>query len=83
MRPRGAAGVALLHAAMLAAAQPAGAVVLGGPSALSIYTVRLVGNGNCTGVAIARRAVITDCLDPGFGDDDHLPIKKNATKSRP
>jgi hypothetical protein len=44
---------------MLAAAAPAGAVIQGSLSSLGIYTVRLVGNGDCTGVAIARRAIVT------------------------
>ena len=50
---------AALAAVLLAAATPAGAVVQGAPSSLGQYTVRLVGNGNCTGVVVARRAVIT------------------------
>ena len=44
---------------MLAAATPAGAVVKGTSSSLGGYTVRLIGNGYCSGVAIARRAVAT------------------------
>ena len=43
----------------LAAATPAGAVVKGSWSSLGSYTVRLVGNGNCTGVVIARQLVAT------------------------
>jgi hypothetical protein len=44
---------------MLAAAAPAGAVVKGSASTLGSYTVRLVGNGYCSGAVIARRAVVT------------------------
>jgi Trypsin len=51
--------LALLTATLLAAATPAGAVLKGTPSSLGRYTVRLLGNGNCSGVAIARRAVAT------------------------
>ncbi len=46
-------------AATLAATAPAGAVVKGSSSALGSYTVRLVGSGYCSGVAIARRLVLT------------------------
>ena len=45
-------------AALLAAAQ-AGAVVQGTSSTLGSYTVRLVGAYYCSGVVIARRAVVT------------------------
>jgi Trypsin len=56
--PRNAAtGLALLS--LTIAATPAAAVVQGSMSGLSAYTVRLVGNGFCTGVAISRRAVVT------------------------
>ena len=58
MMPRHFA-LASLMAAMLAAATSAGAVVKGSPSALGRYTVRLFGNGSCSGVAIARTAVAT------------------------
>jgi hypothetical protein len=51
--------LALLTVAMFATATPAGAVLKGTPSSLGRYTVRLSGNGNCSGVAIARRAVAT------------------------
>ena len=44
---------------MLSAATPAHAVIKGTSSALGSYTVRLVGSGYCTGVVIARRAVVT------------------------
>jgi len=60
MRRRGATGLALICTAiMLAATTPAGAVVKGSVSSFSRYTVRLVGNGYCSGVVIARRAVAT------------------------
>jgi len=58
--PRPAAtGLTLLWAAIALAAGPAQAIVLGSSSSLGSYTVRLVGAGYCTGVAIARRAVVT------------------------
>jgi Trypsin len=41
------------------AGSPAHAVVLGSSSSLGSYTVRLVGSSNCSGVAVARRAVVT------------------------
>ena len=47
---------ALSFAVMVTAAAPAGAVVQGSLSWLGIYTVRLIGNCDCTGVAIARAA---------------------------
>ena len=53
------ATLTLIAAATMLAAQPAGAVVRGGSSWLGQYMVRLVGNGSCSGVAIARRAVVT------------------------
>src|SRR3989304_3210960 len=60
MRRWGATALTLIVTAiMLAAAPPAGAVVKGTSSSLGAYTVRLVGNGYCTGAVIARRAVIT------------------------
>jgi Trypsin len=60
MLRRAATGLTLLlAAATLAAAPPAGAVVGGSMSSLGSYTVRLVGNGYCSGVAIARRIVAT------------------------
>ncbi len=46
-------------AALLVAAAPAGAVVLGTSSSLGGYTVRLVGPYYCSGVAIARRYIAT------------------------
>jgi hypothetical protein len=50
----------IIFAAMLAAAPPAGAVVKGTRShSLTAYTVRLVGDGYCSGVVIARRLVAT------------------------
>jgi len=49
--------IVLLTAATLAA--PAQAVIKGTSSSLGGYTVRLVGNGYCSGVVIARRAVVT------------------------
>jgi hypothetical protein len=59
--PRHAAQVlaTILTAGLLAAAAPAGAVVKGTNSSSAHYTVRLVGNGYCSGVVIARRAVAT------------------------
>jgi hypothetical protein len=53
-----ATGLALLFTAVLLAA-PAHAVIKGSASSLGSYTVRLAGNGYCTGVVIARRAVVT------------------------
>lgn len=41
------------------AAPPAGAVIQGTSSSLGGFTMRLTGVGNCTGVVIARRAVVT------------------------
>jgi hypothetical protein len=56
----GAIGVAVSVASMILAATPAAAVVKGSRSqSLTSYTVRLVGNGDCSGVVIARRAVAT------------------------
>jgi hypothetical protein len=40
-------------------ATSAGAVVMGNSSALSQYTVRVIGRDHCSGVAIARRAIAT------------------------
>lgn len=48
-----------LTAASLAVTTPAGAVIKGTSSSLGSYTVRLMGNGYCTGVAIARHAIAT------------------------
>lgn len=60
MPRRAATGcVFALTAVVLAAATPATAVVYGTPSSLGAYTVRLIGNGYCTGVVIARRTVVT------------------------
>jgi hypothetical protein len=60
MARHSATGLTLaLAAAMIAAATPAGAVVLGTSSSLGSYTVRLVGRDHCSGVAIARRLVVT------------------------
>ena len=55
------AALALISAAIvLAAAPPAGAVVKGTSSALGRYMVRLDGrDSTCSGVALARRAVVT------------------------
>jgi len=59
MLRRGAAAFALIVGATLAA-PPAGAVIKGEPATFpSAYTVRLVGNGTCSGVVIARRVVAT------------------------
>jgi hypothetical protein len=49
--------ILMLTAATLAV--PANAVVMGSMSSLGSYTVRLVGNGYCSGVVIARRVVAT------------------------
>jgi len=61
MRRRGAALTLILSAAiLLVAAAPAGAVLKGTRShSLTSYTVRLVGNGSCSAVVIARRLVAT------------------------
>ena len=64
MRRGAATGLTLLYvsgfcAAGLLAAAPAGAVVIGSLSSLDHFIVRLVGRGHCSGVAIARRAVVT------------------------
>ncbi len=56
--PRTAA-TTLTLLSLIIAATPAAAVVQGSASGLSAYTVRLIGSGYCTGVAIARRAVVT------------------------
>jgi hypothetical protein len=57
---RGTALTVISTAVMLAAAAPAGAVIMGTRShSLTSYTVRLVGNGSCSGVVIARRLVAT------------------------
>ena len=56
-RTGGASGLILLFAVLPAA--PANAVVLGAASSLGGYTVRLIGNGYCSGVVIARRIVAT------------------------
>ncbi len=53
------AGIIICAGAIFAAAEPAGAVINGVSSSLGRYTVRLIGNGNCTGVAVARHAVVT------------------------
>jgi len=58
MPRRHATGALALAAALLAAA-PALAVVQGTSSSLGSYTVRLVGAYYCSGVVIARRAVVT------------------------
>jgi hypothetical protein len=56
---RWGATLPLIVATIALAAQPAGAVVKGTSSSLGSYTVRVIGNGYCSGVAIARRAVVT------------------------
>ena len=57
---RGTALTVISAAIMLAAAAPAGAVIMGTRShSLTSYTVRLVGNGSCSAVVIARRLVAT------------------------
>jgi Trypsin len=60
MRHRAATLTVISAAVMLAAAPPAGAVVKGIRShSLTAYTVRLVGDGYCSGVVIAPRLVVT------------------------
>ncbi len=60
MRRRGATLPLISAAILLAAAAPAGAVVKGTRAhSLTSYTVRLVGNGNCSAVVIGRRLVAT------------------------
>ena len=60
MRRRGPTLTLIAAAVLLAAAPPAGAVLKGVRShSLASYTVRLVGNGNCSAVVIARRLVAT------------------------
>jgi hypothetical protein len=55
-----ATGLAFVFAGAVVAATPAGAIVKGTRTpTLGDYTVRLVGNGSCSGVVIARRAVAT------------------------
>ena len=54
-----ATGLTLLLTTAMLAAAPAHAVVLGSSSSLGGYTVRLIGNGYCSGVVIARRIVAT------------------------
>jgi Trypsin len=57
---RKAAGLAFVLAGGILVATPADAVVKGTRTeSLSFYIVRLVGNGSCSGVVIARRAVAT------------------------
>jgi Trypsin len=58
MRGQHAAALAFIIAGFIAAS-PAGAVVMGTFSSLGSYTVRLVGSYSCSGVAIARNAVVT------------------------
>jgi len=59
MLRRRTAALAVAAGVVLAAA-PAGAVIRGKPAkSASAYTVRLVGNGTCSGVVIARRLVVT------------------------
>jgi hypothetical protein len=57
--PRARATAILVFAAALLAAAPANAVVRGTTSKLGGFTVRLVGGAYCSGVVIARRAVVT------------------------
>ncbi len=59
MAYRVATGLTLLLTAATLANAPANAVIMGTSSSLGSYTVRLIGNGYCTGVVIARRAVVT------------------------
>jgi len=54
-----ATGLAAALSAILMAAAPAQAVIKGTASSLDAYTVCLAGNGYCTGVLIAPRAVVT------------------------
>jgi hypothetical protein len=56
----GPAVIAFVAAGVILAATPAAAVVKGSRTqSLTYYTVRLAGNGYCSGVVIARRAVVT------------------------
>lgn len=59
---------AILTAAMFTSATPAGAVIKGTSSSLGSYTVRIVGPYYCSGVAIARRVVVTaaHCANRGM-----------------
>jgi len=60
MLQRSATALVIAVGATLACAPPAGAVIKGKPATFpSAYTVRLVGNGTCSGVVIARRVVAT------------------------
>jgi len=60
MLQRSAAALVIVMGAVLACASPAGAVIKGKPAtSASAYTVRLTGNGTCSGVVIARRVVAT------------------------
>jgi hypothetical protein len=55
-----AAKLSLIQAViMLAMASPAHAVIKGAKSSNDRYTVRLIGNGNCSGVVVGRRTVVT------------------------
>jgi hypothetical protein len=58
MARRIATGLTLSWAAAMLTV-PAHAVVMGSASSLGSYTVRVVGNGYCSGVLIARRVVAT------------------------
>jgi V8-like Glu-specific endopeptidase len=60
MLQRSAAALVIIVGATLACAPPAGAVIKGKPATFpSAYTVRLIGNGTCSGVVVARRVVAT------------------------
>jgi Trypsin len=59
MRSGGTAALIAFVTAILLTAAPAGAVIMGTSSSLGSYTVRLEGRSYCSGVAIARRAVVT------------------------
>lgn len=60
--------IILSSAVLLAAATPAQAVINGAPSSRGHYTVRLVGPFYCSGVAVARRIVVTaaHCANRGM-----------------
>src|SRR5476649_2757144 len=51
--------LALLLIALFATMTPAAAIVQGTSSSLGSYTVKMIGSHYCTGVVIARRAVVT------------------------
>jgi len=46
-------------AAFVVATEPAGAIIQGAPSGLGAHMVKILANGNCSGVAIGSAAVVT------------------------